>query len=57
MKTKTYTIVETIEESFNIEVPADLEGDELGDYIENARTNSDHKRRFDGLVSVAWWEQ
>lgn len=57
MKTKTYTIVETIEESFNVEVPADLEGDELGEYLENARTNIDHKRRFDGVISVDWWEQ
>lgn len=57
MKTKTYTIVETIEESFDVEVPAHLEGDELEEYLENERANGGHKRRFDGMTNVDWWEQ
>lgn len=58
MKTKTYTIVETITESFNVEVPAHLEGDELGEYLENERANGDHERsRVTHDLDVDWWEQ
>lgn len=56
-QTKTYTIVETITESFNVEVPAHLEGDELDEYLENERVNGGHERRFDAVTDVDWWEQ
>lgn len=56
-QTKTYTVVETITESFDVEVPAHLEGDELDEYIENERVNGSHERRFDAVTAADWWEQ
>ena len=57
-QTKTYTIVETITESFNGEVPAHLEGDELDEYLENERVNGDHERsRVIHDLDIDWWEQ
>ena len=55
--TKTYTIVETITESFDVEVPAHLEGDDLDDYLENERINGNHERRLVTVAAVDWWEQ
>ena len=56
-QTKTYTIVETITESFDVEVPVHLEGDALDDYLEEERINGGHDRRLVNVVAVDWWEQ
>ena len=56
-KTKTYTVTETTVESFEIEVPAGLQGDDLDDYIENERVNNDHKRQFVAVTDVGWEEK
>lgn len=55
-KTKTYTVTETLVESFEIEVPAGLQGDDLDDYIEDERVNRDHKRQFVAVTDVSWEE-
>ena len=55
--TKTYTITETITESFDVAVPAHLEGDELDDYLEEERINGGHDRRLVNVVAVDWQEQ
>ena len=56
-KTKRIVVIETVTESFEIDVPADLDGEELDEYVEYERANVNHARRCDGVIAVDWWEK
>lgn len=48
------TVYETVVESFLLEVPDDLSGDALDDWIEEERYAGNHPRRFVELESTHW---
>ena len=48
------TVYETIRECVEIEVPDDLTGDALEEYIEAERCATDNKREFIDTTEVSW---
>lgn len=54
---RVYTVIETLTESFDIEVPDGMTDEELDDYIEHVRVTGDQERRFDGVTDVDWFEK
>lgn len=53
-----FTVLETIHEQFDIDVPDELAGnaDAIAGYIEHARRHGDHKRLTNGPERVDWWQ-
>lgn len=48
------TVYETLVESFELDVPDNISGDELDEWVKFECSNGDHERSFVAVEDVSW---